>query len=146
MSSLGHYYGRAKQGLMGIDPKEATELAEDWMIAGAAGAGLGLISASIGGLDKSIAGMSVPVDGLVAAGLAVAGLTTNSKQLKTASIAAGGSAATRTFEKFFKRALNVHGEIEEGTYDLGFGHRGVFGGVFGQDSAHDQLVAAAKYL
>ena len=129
------------------------------MIAAAAGAGIGLVSASIGGLDKKIAGLPVPVDGAIAVGLGMAGLSMggeSGKILKIASIAAGGSAAVRTFEALLKSGLHVKGELE----DLGGGYGGMgWGGLpfhgqhplvgpgvgFGQASS-DRLVESAKYL
>ena len=149
MAGLSHYYSRAKAGLMGINPHEATQLGEDWMIAGGTGLVLGLISASIGGLDKKIAGFTIPVDGLAAFGLALGGLMMRSPELKVASIAAGGSAATRTFEAFFKKSLGAHGDLDalqgggldalQDPYQL---HAG-WGYGYGQD---DRLVEAARSL
>lgn len=137
-SSLSHYYASAKGGLAHIDPKEMADLTEDFMITALTGAGLGLASASLGGLDKKIAGFPVPLDGLASIALGFASLSTRSPGLKIASIAAGGSAATRTFEAIFKKGIGVHGEFE----DLGGGYGGMgFGG-----GSHDRLVEAAKYL
>lgn len=146
---LSHYYSKAKGGLMGINPREATQLGEDWMIAGGTGLVLGLVSASIGGLDKQVAGMAVPVDGLAAAGLAIAGLAIGSPELKTASIAAGGSAATRTFEKFFKKSFAANGEGDfEGENEYSYGAEPAqlqdqYGYGYGHE---DRLVAAAANL
>jgi len=147
MSSLSHYYSRAKGGLMNVNPKEAAQLAEDWLIAGGTGAVLGLISASIGGLDKQVAGMNVPVDGLAAAGLALVGLGTGIPELKTASIAAGGSASTRVFSKFFTKALGAHGDFSE----MGYGYAGELPSYQGEDQfnygwGQDALVEAAANL
>lgn len=131
MASLSHYYGKAKSSMMGVSTKDMVELGEDYLVVGATGAVLGLISSSIGGLDKTIAGMPVPVDGALSLGLGLAALSTRSPELRIASIAAGGSAATRTFEKFFKKAMGAHGEFD-GTglpqmtagygYGYGWGH------------------------
>lgn len=112
MASLSHYYSRAKGGIAAINPAQMAELGEEWLIAGATGAVLGMVSASIGGLDKTVAGMPVPVDGAMSVALGLASLSMRSPELRTASIAAGGSAATRTFEKFFKKALGAHGEFD----------------------------------
>jgi hypothetical protein len=104
MASLTHYYGQMKHGLGTINPEEAAQLGEDWMIAAATGAGLGLMSAALGGLDHKVFGVNLPVDGLVSVGLGVVGLQMGGESgqlLKIASIAAGGSAAVRTFESFF---------------------------------------------
>ena len=120
--SLSMYYNRAKGGLMNINTKEMVDHGENLMIAGATGAVLGLISASIGGLDHKVAGFEVPVDGLASAGLALAGLSMRSPELLTASIAAGGSAATRTFEGLFKRAIGTHGDFDGGDIPFGFGN------------------------
>lgn len=144
---LSHYYSKAKGGLMGINPREATQLGEDWLIAGGTGLVLGLVSASIGGLDKTVAGMSVPVDGMAAFGFAIAGLAAGSPELKTASIAAGGSAATRTFEKFFKKSFKANGDFE-GEADYGYGAEPAqlqdqYGYGYGHE---DRLVAAAANL
>ena len=162
MASMTEYYGRMKSGMGSIDPKDMAQLTEDWMITAAAGAGVGLLSAALGGLDKKIAGMNVPLDGLVSIGLGFAGLQmkgSTGKALKIASIAAGGSAAVRTFEKFFKAGFKAKGDFEDLTsgaalgisghrfhgalpaYDQAFGP-GVGFGVGAQDS----LVEAAKYL
>lgn len=147
-SSLSHYYSRAKSGLMGINPREATQLGEDWLIAGGTGAILGLVSASIGGLDKQVAGMNVPIDGLAAGGLALAGLALGIPELKTASVAAGGSASTRVFEKFFKKSLGAHGDEDfDATYGYAYGAepyqlQDEYGYGWGQDS----LVEAAANL
>ena len=149
-----------KSGMGSIDPKDMAQLTEDWMITAAAGAGVGLLSAALGGLDKKIAGMNVPLDGLVSVGLGFAGLQmkgSTGKALKIASIAAGGSAAVRTFEKFFKAGFRAKGDFEDlGTFGAVGGHRfhgalpaydqsfgpGVGFGVGAQDS----LVEAAKYI
>lgn len=164
--SLAHHYARAKAGMMGINPKEATEHGERLLIAGATGGVLGLISASTGGLDKKIAGLNVPVDGLASLGLSVAGLAMHSPELLTASIAAAGSASTRTFEGIFKKGLGAHGDYDGndipfgaetpqlnagfGFGDGGHGHlpaaSGQFSAGFGFDSGRDRLVEAAKAL
>ena len=155
MASLMEYYGRSKSGFGSMHPRDMTQLGEDWLITAAAGAGVGLVSASIGGLDKTIAGVSVPVDGLIAIGLGFAGLQMGGdtgKMLKIASIAAGGSAAVRTFEAFFKRGLKVKGEFEElgsgSGWQLGAGGPlPQFGpGVGFGNADQDRLVAAARYL
>ena len=112
MAAMTHYYGRMKGSIESINPKDMSQLTEDWLITAAAGAGIGLVSAAVGGLDKNIMGFNVPVDGLISIALGAAGLMDHANQkrssiLKIASIAAGGSAAVRTFEKFFKS--NMHG-------------------------------------
>jgi hypothetical protein len=157
-TSLTAYYGRMKHGLGTINPAEAAQLGEDWLIAAATGAGIGLMSAALGGLDHKVFGVSLPVDGLVSVGLGLVGLQVGGESgqlLKIASIAAGGSAAVRTFESFFKSGLKVKGEFEDlGGSSMGFGgHRMGYGGVplvgpgvgFGA-AAQDQLVEASKYL
>ncbi len=144
MASLSHYYSSAKHGLGAINPVEATELGEDMLIAGGTGAVLGLISAAKGGsLDMTIAGMSIPIDGLMSFGLGLAGLSLKSKELKTAAIAAGGSAATRTFSAFFKKGLAAHGDLDAA--NEAFGNDGMQYG-WGADASHDRLVEAAKFL
>lgn len=155
-TSLTAYYGRMKHGLGTINPDEAVQLGEDWLIAAATGAGIGLMSAALGGLDKKVMGVSLPVDGLVSVGLGLVGLQVGGESgqlLKIASIAAGGSAAVRTFESFFKSGLKVKGDFEDlGTSGFG-GHQMGYGGVplvgpgvgFGA-AAQDQLVEASKYL
>lgn len=160
MASMTEYYGRMKSGIGSIDPKDMAQLGEDYMIVAATGIGVGLISGAIGGLDHKIAGFNVPVDGLISLGLGVAGLQFKNQYLKIASLAAGGSAAVRTFEKFFKGAFHVKGELE----DLGSGMMGISGGPrvhgmlgSGQSpyygpgvgfgvGAQDRLVEASKYL
>jgi hypothetical protein len=158
MSSMTEYYGKMKSGFASIDPKDMAQLGEDWMIVAATGAAVGLVSGAIGGLDHKIAGFNIPVDGLISVGLGVAGLQMSGdtgKVLKIASIAAGGSAAVRTFEKFFKAGFKVKGEFE----DLGSGMTSISGYRFhGQLPAQagyglgfgageqDRLVEAAKYL
>jgi hypothetical protein len=73
--------------------------------------------------------------------------------MKIASIAAGGSAAVRTFERFFKAGFSAKGEFE----DLGSGMMGISGyrvhGLPGQVyntgfgvGAQDRLVEASRYL
>ena len=160
--SLSLYYGRAKAGLMGINPKEATEHAEKLLIAGGTGAVLGLISAGLGGLDHKIFGIEVPVDGVASLGLALGSLVMNSPELGTASIAAAGSASTRAFEGFFKKSLGAHGEFDYVDSQMGFGFGGSprlemgqnnatssqFSGQFGfgADGKGDRLIEAAKSL
>jgi hypothetical protein len=127
MASMTEYYSRMKGGIASIDPQDATQLGEDWLITCAAGMGTGLISGAIGGLDKKIAGITVPIDGLMSLGIGGLGLVMkgdSGKILKLASIALGGSAAVRTWEKFFKGAFHVKGEFE----DLGGGYSGLEGG------------------
>lgn len=153
MPGYMEYYGRAKGG-RGLDLKAIyEELGEDWLIAAATGAGLGVASAALGGLDVKIFGFPVPVDGLASLGLGVASLQVGGdmgRMLKIASIAAGGSAATRTFEGIFRRGFKVTGELEDlgssgfasplnpyggSSWGLGFGR-----------GEQDALVNAAKYL
>lgn len=141
-----------KNAIAGIDPADVAELGEDYMIVAATGLGVGFLSGAIGGLDKKVAGFTVPVDGLLSLALGGLGLHLRNDMLKTASIAMGGSASVRTFERFFKGAFHVKGEFE----DLSSGG-GFFGGQrqpnqlmspgvgFGA-SAQDALVEAAKYL
>jgi hypothetical protein len=144
--SLSSYYGQAKHGFGDIDPHEMTQLGQDLMIAGAIGAALGLASSAIGGLDKDIFGISVPLDGVAAAALGYSGLTMGGEtgeMLKVAAIAAVGSAAVRTSEKFFKKGFGVTGEFDDSQAFSLPEHAGSWG--FGQ-SAQDRLVQAAKYL
>jgi hypothetical protein len=144
MASLSHYYSSAKGGLSRINPVEATELGEDMLIAGGTGAVLGLIAAAKGGsLDMTIAGMQVPIDGLMSFGLGLAGLSLKSKELKVAAIAAGGSASARAFTGFFKKGLAAHGEFDAA--NEAFGNEGMQYG-WGADAGHDRLVEAAKFL
>ena len=151
--SLTGYYGRAKSGIGNIDPKEMAQLGEDYMIVAATGAAVAFAGTMIGGLDKEVLGFPVPVDGAISVGLGIAGLSMRGdtgKMLKIASIAAGGSAAVRTFEGFFKRGFGtrVRGELEEaGGYGRLPGYEGTYGPTFafGQ-GAQDRLVAAARYL
>lgn len=146
MASLTHYYQRAKGGIANINGKDLADLGEDYLITGATGAVLGLISASIGSLDKTVAGMPVPVDGAVSLGLGLAALSTRSRELRVASIAAGGSAAARTFEKFFKKAMGVHGEFDGGAFPQLSPQSGYnYGYGWGAESA-DPLLAAAQSL
>lgn len=160
MASLTEYYGRAKSGFGSINPRDMAQLTEDWLVTAAAGAGVGLVSAALGGLDKKVAGFPVPLDGLISIGLGFAGLQMSGdtgKILKIASIAAGGSAAVRTFETFFKKGFKASGEFEDLGGGLGWqlgmggmpfhGQQPLVGpGVgFGQ-ADQDRLVAAARYL
>jgi hypothetical protein len=159
MAAMTHYYSRMKGSIEHIDPKEMSQLTEDWMITAAAGAGVGLVSATLGGLDRKIMGYNVPVDGLISIALGVGGLMVRdhrySSMMKVASIAAGGSAAVRTFEKFFKSNihLGIKGEFEDLGH-RGIGYRGYPGlpgyqpgpGVAYGMSAQDRLVEAARYL
>jgi hypothetical protein len=152
MASLTEYHQNMKNAIAGIDPADVAELGEDYMVVAAAGLGVGLISGAIGGLDHKIAGFNVPVDGLLSLALGGLGLHLRNDMIKTASIAIGGSASVRTFERFFKKAFGVKGEFE----DLGMGQ---FGGQqapfqlpgmrpkmgFGA-SDQDALVEAAKFL
>lgn len=144
--SISHYYSRAKHGLGSINSVEAVNLGEEFLITGATGAALGLIAASKGSLDVTLSGMKIPVDGLLSFGLGLAGLSMRSKELKVAAIAAGGSAATRTFTKVFAKGVAAHGDEING--DFGFGHNEQFGSQYGwgSDAGHDRLVEAAKYL
>ncbi len=153
MAGLTEYYGRMKGGLGTINPMEMTQLGEDWMVAAATGAGVGLMSAALGGLDKKVFGISVPLDGIAAGILGIAGLQmrgTTGQALKLASIAAAGSAAGRTFEKFFKAGFKVKGDFED------LGAMGISGHSWHGDpllddvgfgaGSQDALVEAAKYL
>lgn len=162
--SLSMYYSKAKSGMMNIDSKEAVQLGEDWLIAGGTGAVLGLIAASMGGLDHTVAGMKVPVDGLLSVGLGVAGLSMHSQELKVASIAAAGSASTRTFTALFAKGMGAHGDFDGNDVPFGFGAgpeapqlqagygfgspvaQGQFNGGFGFGSDRDRLIEAAKAL
>ena len=164
MTSMTHYYSRMKSGIGSIDPKDMAQLGEDYMIVAATGLGVGLLSGAIGGLDKKIAGFNVPIDGLISIGLGLAGLQmkgATGSALKIASIAAGGSASVRTFEKFFKGAFGVKGEFKDldpnlmaisgyrmaGQNMLGSGQTPFYGpGVGFGVRAQDRLVEAARYL
>jgi len=164
---LTDFYKSAKGKMGGIDAKEATQLAEDWMIAGGTGAIIGLIASSAGGLDHTVAGLKVPVDGVLSVGLGLASLTMNSPELRVASIAAAGSASARTFQGIFSKSLGAHGDFEgdipgqfhghHGHHALppadagyGFGEspvgQGQFGSGFGFGSDRDRLIEAAKAL
>ena len=144
--SLSHYYGSAKSSLGGINPVEATELGEDMLIATGTGALLGLIAAAkSGSLDMKIATMTVPVDGLLSFGLGLGGLMLRSKELKVGAIAAGGSASTRMFTKFFAKGLAAHGDLEDAVAQ-GFEIGGSSEYGWGADAGHDRLVEAAKFL
>lgn len=158
MASLSEYYGRAKGSFGSVNPAEVAQLGEDWMIAGATGVGLGLMSVALGGLDKKVFGFSVPMDGVAAAVLGFAGLNmrgSTGNALKLASVAAAGSAGVRTFEKFFKAGFKMSGELEE-LGGMGFSgvhhfrHHGdypAFGPAAGFGAgSQDALVEAAKYL
>lgn len=157
MASLSHYYGQAKAGIGNINPKDMEQLGEDWLITAAAGAGMAAAGAAFGGLDKTIAGIPVPLDGVGAGLCGLIGLTTRSRGMQIASIALGGSAAVRTFGKIFSKGLGAHGEIDDwasGGYSGMFGFGGApnalpqftnYGFGWGQD-AHDPLVEAAKHL
>ena len=161
MTAMTAYYHRMKSGIANINSHEATALGEDLMVATAAGAGIGLISATMGGLDRKIAGFEVPVDGLISIALGVGGLMTHHYKyahvMKIASIAAGGSAAVRTFEKFFRsnlHSLGIKGEFED-LGSRGIGYRGYPGqlpgyapgpGIAYGASPQDRLVDAARYL
>jgi hypothetical protein len=143
MASLAHYYSRARGGLLGISPAAATDLAEDWAVAGLMGAALGAIASQAGGLDKKFGGMVVPLDGLAAAACALTGLSMHNKQLQTASIAAIGSASTRIFTRALSKGkVSVTGEIESAFAELPIGSDSMGWGA----ESHDRLVEAAKYL
>jgi hypothetical protein len=154
-----------KSSFSHINPHDASQLGEDLMITAAAGAGVGLLSAAMGGMDHKVAGFTVPLDGLLSVALGVGALTAfkgrHARTLKIASIAVGGSAAVRTFEKFFKAnlpaSLRIRGEFE----DLGHGYAHMGGhqqhrfhglpqynqaGYGYGAAAQDRLVEAAKYL
>lgn len=154
MASMTEYYGRMKAGFGQINPQDMAQLTEDFVVAGATGVGLGLVSAALGGLDHKVFGIDIPVDGVMSVGLGIAGLQMGGptgKALKLASIAAAGSATTRVAEKFFKAGFHMKGEFE----DLGSGALGIGGHRWHGEPAlgygfgageHDQLVEAAKYL
>jgi hypothetical protein len=146
MSSLSHYYSKAKGGLMNINPHEAVQLGEDLAIAGGTGAILGAMAAATGGMDKQILGMTVPMDGLASLGLAVAGLSIRSPELKVASIAAGGSAASRTFERLFKKTF-AHGDFDAENIPFGYGEDPAqLEAGYGYGYGQDRLVEAAAAL
>lgn len=156
MASLTEYYGRAKGSFGTMNPADVAQLGEDWMIAGATGVGLGLVSVALGGLDKKIFGFSVPMDGVAAGVLGLIGLQmrgSTGNALKLASVAAAGSAGVRTFEKFFKAGFKMSGEFEElsgmgiSGHFRGHGDYPAFGPAAGFGAgAQDALVEAAKYL
>jgi len=164
MVAMTDYYGRMKGAIGSINPHDATQLGEDWMITAAAGAGVGLLSAALGGLDRKIMGVNVPVDGLLSIALGGVGLMAHGTKyhkygpaLKIASIAAGGSAAVRTFEKFFKTNIHFRGEFEDlqhGMMNIGGRHHHFHGlpayqqgpGMGYGANAQDRLVEAARYL
>lgn len=154
MPSLTEYYSQAKGGFGSIHPEEMAQLGEDWMVAVATGAGVGLMSAALGGLDKKIFGIPVPLEGVAAGVLGFAGLKTEGTTgqiLKLASIAAAGSAASRTFEKIFKAGFHVKGEFEDLSGMSISGHRWHGDHLFEDPAgfgvgAQDALVEAAKYL
>jgi len=153
MPSLTEYYGRAKYGFGNMNPVDMAQMGEDWMIAAATGVGVGLMSVALGGLDKKVFGFPVPLDGVAAGVLGFAGLQmrgTTGQALKLASVAAAGSAATRTFEKFFKAGFKVKGDFEDlGSMGIS-GHRWhgdhLLSDVGFGAGAQDALVEAAKYL
>lgn len=147
MAGLAAYYGRAKGGSLDLR-NIYEELGQDWLITAATGAGVALISAAVGGLDKKIFGFPVPIDGLASVGLGIAGLQMGGEtgqMLKVASIAAGGSAAVRTFEGIFKRGFGVTGELED-LGSSGFSALPPYGSWGFGSSERDRLVEAAKYL
>jgi hypothetical protein len=150
MPSLAQYYGHAKTSVGEINPKDMAQLGEDYLVVAATGAGVGMMSAMLGGLDKQVLGFPVPLDGVASLVLGYAGLAMKGdtgKALKIASIAAGGSAAIRTFEGFFKKGFGVKGELEDFSNTGMPGYQGAFGPTFafGQ-SAQDRLVQSARYL
>ncbi len=150
--SLTGYYGRAKGAMSfdNIDPRDVKELGTEYMIVAAAGAGVAFAGTLLGGLDKEVLGFPVPVDGLISVGLGVVGLATPGKMgdaLKVASIAAGGSAAVRTFEGFFKRGFGVKGDFTDLNADRLPGYEGTYGPTYAFGAgAQDRLVAGARYL
>jgi hypothetical protein len=147
--SLTGYYGRAKTGIANIDPAEMAQLGEDYLIVAATGAGVALAGSVLDGLDKKVLGVPVPVDGVISVGLGVLGLSMGGnagEALKVASIAAGGSAAVRTFGEFFKR-VGVRGDFTDLDHDRLPGYEGTYGPTFGFGAgAQDRLVQAARYL
>lgn len=159
--SLSRAYGHAKSGVMNINPVEATQLLEDWAIAGGAGAVVGLMSAATGGMDKKIFGMTVPMDGAGSVFLGLAGLALRSPELKVASIALAGSASARTFEGFFKKGMGAHGDFDANDIPFGWGSEphqlpgghpqeqfsGQFSNMgFGFGNERDKLAEAARLL
>lgn len=147
MSSLSHYYAKAKGGLMNINPHEAVQHGEDMAIAGATGAVLGLMAASTGGMDKTILGVKVPMDGAASVVLALAGLSIRSPELKTASIAAAGSASARTFEGLFRK-MTAHGDFDADDIPFGYGADDPeqLDAGYGYGYGQDRLVEAAANL
>jgi hypothetical protein len=160
MVAMTRYYGRMKGEFHSPSSEETAELTQDWLVTAATGAAVGLASATLGGMDKKIGGFNVPIDGLMSVALGVGGLVTRNHKyaqiMKVASIAAGGSAAVRTFEKFFRSNihLGVKGEFEDlgrhGIGELGVsghGRRHALHSGYGYGaSAQDRLVEAARYL
>jgi len=165
MASLGSYYRRAMGAIGG---HSIGQMSMAWGAAGFTGAGLGLLSNSLGGLDQKVGSFSIPIDAVAGVALGVAAVGARSQVLKAASIAAIGHASVRFFEGMFHR----HGVTIPGLhagYDMpdladlypghpaGFTtHRAGFGGFGGtppysyfggvQPPQHDRLVEAAKYL
>jgi len=143
--SLSEYYGSAKSGIRSISMAQAEKLGEDMAVAAGAGAAIGLLAGAVGGLDHTVAGFKIPVDGAVGLGLGLASLKVSGgvgHALKVASIAATGSAAVRTFETFFAKSFppKVKGDFEDIGMSLPWGNAQF---SFGQQ---DRLVEAAKYL
>lgn len=147
MSSLSHYYSKAKGGLMNINPHEAVQMGEDLAIAGVTGAALGLMAAATGGMDKTILGVKVPMDGVASLALATVGLSIRSPELKVAAIAAGGSAAARTFEGLFRK-MTAHGDFDADDIPFGYGadEPDQLEAGYGYGWGQDRLVEAAANL
>jgi len=146
MASLTHYFNRAKGELGNISQKEVEELGEDLAIAGATGAALALMSTTVpgGNMDYKVGGVAIPLDGALSVGLGIAGMTMKNKQLRTASVAAGGAAAARIFAGFFKQGLapKAHGMgLDFDQNDIPFG----IGAGWG-DESQDALINAARLL
>jgi hypothetical protein len=141
-SSLTKYYDRAKSSLGNISEKDIEKAAINLGVAAGAGVGVGALT-SILGTDKSVGGIKIPIDAAAAVGLAVAHAATGMRELEIASFAAAGIAAERLSSGIVKSALgkagtHAHGDMDEGTYQLGFG--------YGADTDNDQLIEDARSL
>jgi hypothetical protein len=149
-ASLTGYYHQAGLSIGRIRSEDVEELGKDYMAVAATGAAIAFLGTAVGGLDKEIFGVTVPVDGLFSVALGAASLKVRGEPgnlLKVASIAAGGSAAVRTFEGFFKRGFGVKGDFTDLQHDRLPGYEGTYGPTFGFGGpAQDRLVVAARYL